>query len=120
MLWTQNKFYNFYMAALVSIVSRHGLRIKVHHRNQHNTVHRKILAGKKLANLANNKPFAKIFLINLHGYTENVRIWLTVVYSPNFSSPIALTCIIYQNFSPPNFSMYSKTKIALYNQLLLC
>ena len=29
-----NKFYNLYRAAEVGIVSRHGLSIDVHHRNQ--------------------------------------------------------------------------------------
>ena len=31
-----NKFYSFYMAAIVSIISRHGLTTKVHCRNQPN------------------------------------------------------------------------------------
>ena len=31
-----NKFYNLCMTTVVSIVSRHGLRIEAHHRNQHN------------------------------------------------------------------------------------
>ena len=29
-----NKFYNFYMAAVIGIDSRHGLIIEAHHRNQ--------------------------------------------------------------------------------------
>ena len=29
-----NKFYSFYVAAIVGIISRHGLRIEAHHRNQ--------------------------------------------------------------------------------------
>ena len=29
-------FYNFYMAAIVSIIGRRGISIDVHHRNQHN------------------------------------------------------------------------------------
>ena len=29
-----NKFYNFYIAAVVSIASRRGLRIEVHNKNQ--------------------------------------------------------------------------------------
>ena len=29
---------------------------------------------------------------------------LTVAYSPNFSSPIAFTCMVCQNFPPPNIS----------------
>ena len=29
---------------------------------------------------------------------------LTVAYSPNFPSPIAYTCMVHQNFLPPNIS----------------
>ena len=29
---------------------------------------------------------------------------LTVAYLPNFSSPIAFTCMVHQNFPPPNIS----------------
>ena len=36
------------------------------------TIHGKILAGEKLANLANREPFTKILLANIHRYTENV------------------------------------------------
>ena len=40
MIWTAydwlNKFYNFYMAAVVGIVSRRGLSIEVYRRNQPN------------------------------------------------------------------------------------
>ena len=36
LIWLVNKFYSFYMAAMISIVSRHGLRIEVHCRNQSN------------------------------------------------------------------------------------
>ena len=31
-----NKFYRFYMVAIVNMVSRHGLTIKAHYRNQLN------------------------------------------------------------------------------------
>ena len=38
MIWTSydwlNKFYSFYMAAVVDIISRHGLRIDARHTNQ--------------------------------------------------------------------------------------
>ena len=37
-----------------------------------NTVHGKLLVGKKMANLANRELFTKIFLNNIHRYTENV------------------------------------------------
>ena len=33
-----NKFYNFYMAAVISIISRRGLRIKVCRRNHPNKI----------------------------------------------------------------------------------
>ena len=39
MIWAPydwlNELYNFYMTAVVGIVSRHGLRVEVYHRNQH-------------------------------------------------------------------------------------
>ena len=37
-----------------------------------NTVHGKLLVGKKMANLANRELFTKIFLNNIHRYTKNV------------------------------------------------
>ena len=36
------------------------------------TVHRKYLAGRKLADLVNHELFAKIFLTSIHRYTKNV------------------------------------------------
>ena len=45
----------------------------------------KSLVGKKLTNLANRERFAKIFLANIHRYTENVYA-LAVAYSSNFAS----------------------------------
>ena len=40
------------------------------------TVHVKILAGEKLANLVNHELFTNIFIANIHKYTENVLcIW---------------------------------------------
>ena len=48
---------------------------------------------KRLVNLANCEPFAKIFLANIHRYMEMYMAYtLTVAYSPNSSSPIACTC----------------------------
>ena len=54
------------------------------------TIHGKILVGEKSAN---GKPFAKIFLANIHRYTEN-EYALTVAYLPNFSTPITFACIV--------------------------
>ena len=34
MICTLNKFYSFYMAAVVGIISKRGLRTETHHRNQ--------------------------------------------------------------------------------------
>ena len=34
------------------------------------TIHRKILVGEKLANLANRELFTKIFLANIHRYNK--------------------------------------------------
>ena len=47
--------------------------------------------------LANRELFAKIFLSNIHRmrYIENVLGLCTILaYSPNFSSPIAFTCMV--------------------------
>ena len=47
-----------------------------------------------------------ICLANIHRYTENVfgilAYALTVAYSPNFSSPVAFTCMVCQN-SPAKY-----------------
>ena len=64
---------------------------------------REIFVGKKLANLANREPFAKI---SSPVFTDIQKAYmayaLTVANSPNFSSPIAFTCTVHQNFLPPN------------------
>ena len=63
------------------------------------TAHRKIVAGEDLANFENPALFAKIFLAIIHRYTKNVLAYaFTVTYSPIFSSPIPLTCMVRQNF----------------------
>ena len=36
------------------------------------TIHRKFLAGEKLVNLVNHKLFTKMFIVNIHRYTNNV------------------------------------------------
>ena len=65
----------------------------------------KIWWGKNWWILANRKLFVKIFIINIHRYTKmHLAYALTVVDSPNFSSPIAFTCMVHQNFPPPNIS----------------
>ena len=70
------------------------------------TIHGKILVREKLVNLANYELFTKIFLTSIHRYTEKMYLAyaLTVAYSPNFSSPIAFTCMVHQNFPLPNIS----------------
>ena len=62
----------------------------------------KYLAGEKLVNLVNRELLAKIFLSNIH--KMYLAYALTVAYSPNFSSPIAFTCMVRQNFPLPNIS----------------
>ena len=54
--------------------------------------------GETFANLANCELFAKIFLTNIHRYTEDV---FGIAHLPNFSSPIVyiITCMVCQNFS---------------------
>ena len=50
-------------------------------------------------NLANREQFASPI------FTDTLKMYaLTVAYSPNFSSPIAFTCTVHQNFLPPNNS----------------
>ena len=80
--------------------STHGMRVN------RTTVHGKILVGE---NLANHDPFAKIFLANIHRYTESIYgiCALTIAYSPNFSSPIALPAWFSKIFPRQIFPMYS-------------
>ena len=60
---------------------------------------RKYLAGEKLVNC---ELFAKI---SSRIFTDTLKMYaLTVAYLPNFSSPIAFTCMVRQNFSLPNIS----------------
>ena len=73
------------------------------------TEHRKYLAVEKMANLANRELFAKIFLGNIHTYTENIFGICTdcslFAYLPTFPCqqllPVAMVC---QNFPLPNIS----------------
>ena len=58
-----------------------------------------------LVNLANHEPFAKLFLTNIHRYTENVSDFIYLAYLPNFSSPVAFTCMVCQNITLPNISL---------------
>ena len=79
-----------------------------------------ILVGKKLANLANCEPFAKIFLTNIHRYTETYMAYaLTVAYSPNFFLPIPITYMIHQNFPLPNISRVRYEEMDLYTAVTL-
>ena len=53
------------------------------------TIHGKILVKEKLVNLANCKPFAKIFPVNIHRYTENVlwhMHWLLLICQPDLTN----------------------------------
>ena len=55
--------------------------------------------GEKLANLASHELFTKIFLANIHRYTENVfGIYTDCSLFTKFSSPITFTCMVHQNF----------------------
>ena len=68
------------------------------------TIHGKTLAGKKLLNLVNHELFTKIFLTNIHRHTEMYLAYaLAVAYLPNFSSPIAFTCMVDQIFPTKYF-----------------
>ena len=62
------------------------------------------LVGEKLANYElfdSPKFFSPIFTDTPKMYMAYA---LTVAYSPNFSSPIAFTCMVHQNFPPSNIS----------------
>ena len=59
--------------------------------NSYSTVYGRILLGEILAN---HEPFTKTFPDNIHIY---------VAYPPYFSSPMAFTCIVHQNFPLPKF-----------------
>ena len=62
------------------------------------------MVGEKLANLENHELFAKIFLVIIHRYTENVFGIFTHCNLFANSSPILLTCMVHQNFPLPKFS----------------
>ena len=70
-----------------------------------NTVRRKILMGENLMNLVNCQLFAKF---SSPIFTDTLKMYLTyaltVAYWPDFSLPIAFTCMVRQNFLPPNIS----------------
>ena len=59
---------------------------------------------EKLANLGNRELFAKIFLANIHRYTENVYDICTDCSL--FTKPIAFTCMVHQNLPCQIFPMY--------------
>ena len=62
----------------------------------------KIWRGKILANLANGVQFAKFFHANSHKHSEITED--LPADSPKFSSPLASSVLIRQNFLPPKFS----------------
>ena len=71
--------------------------------NNHLYCTRENFSGRKLAN---RELFTKIFLASIHRHTEMYLAYaLTVAYSPNFSSPIAFTCMVHKNFPLPNISL---------------
>ena len=74
----------------------------------YDSVHIKILVGEKLTNLANREPFTKIFLSNIHRYTETYMAYaLTVAYSP-----IAFTYLYGSpKFSPAKYFLCTVTAI---------
>ena len=65
---------------------------------------RENLVGEKLAN---REPFAKIFLANIHRHTESIYgICTDCCLFAKFSSPIAFTCMVRQNFPRQIFAVY--------------
>ena len=70
------------------------------------TIHKKILVGKKLANMVNRELFAKLFLLQYSKKMYLAHTLTVVAYSPSFSSPTAFTCMVHQNFPCQNFPVY--------------
>ena len=68
----------------------------IHHELLHTG---KFWQEKKLANLANYGLFAKIFLANIHTYTENVfGICIDCSLFAEFFLANSFTCMVRQNF----------------------
>ena len=66
-----------------------------------------------MANLANGVQFAKFFHANSHKYSEITED--LPADSPKFSSPLASSVLIRQNFLPPNFPTYGNSVIIRHN-----
>ena len=70
------------------------------------TVHGKISVGEKIGKFGESRAIHQNFpcqYSQIHG--KHIMAYaLTVAYLPNFSSPIAFTCMVHQNFTPPNIS----------------
>ena len=69
---------------------------------EHACMHGKILVVEKSTNLVNREPSANIFLTDT--WKAYMAYTLTVAYLPNFSLPIAFTCMVHQTFSLPKIS----------------
>ena len=62
----------------------------------------------------NRELFTKIFLANIHRYTENVfSICTDCSLFTKFSSPIAFTCMVRQNFPHQIFPVYDICVVTL-------
>ena len=76
-------------------------------------------SGKKVANLANHEPFTKIYFANIHRYTVMYMAYaLTVVDLPNFSLPIAFTCMVRQMFPLSNTFRVQYPSIQTFNRMV--
>ena len=74
---------------------------------------RKNFGKGKIGELGKLWAIRQIFLANIHRYTKNVFSICTdcSLFAPNFSSPIAFTCMVHQNFPHQNFPMYGNSWI---------
>ena len=96
----------FYIVILVC--TQHMWRKKIHipaiySKNHSSTAHRKILVGEKIGeSWAIRQNFPCQMPIFTDTQKMDMTYALTVTYLPNFSLPIAFTCMVHQNFPPPN------------------
>ena len=80
------------------------------------TLHGKILVGEKLANLVNHELFAKIFLINIHRYTENVY---GICTDRSLSAKFFLANSFYQ-YGSPIFSPAKYLPYTVHAKFMVC
>ena len=97
-------FYAMWYDVKLKVVISHNSIVSKH------TVHGKILVGWRIW-------WIMSYLLKFSSpiFTDTPKMYLayapTVAYSPNFSLPIAFTCMVWQNFPRQIFLMYSITQL---------